>query len=74
MTSAVAMGMTTDVTNMSRYPSLWVMPHRDRVVTVAPLCGSEFQAAGRDGSNSVQYLGADSYAGALFQEGGGKRF
>ena len=41
MTSAVAMGMTTDVTNMSRYPSLWVMPHRDKVVTVAPLCGSE---------------------------------
>ena len=33
--------MTTDVTNMSRYPSLWVMPHRDKVVTVAPLCGSE---------------------------------
>ena len=25
MTSAVAMGMTTDVTNMSRYPSLWVI-------------------------------------------------
>ena len=36
--------------------------------------GQGVQAAGRDGSNSVQYLGADSYAGALFQEGGGKRF
>lgn len=65
--------MTTDVTNMSRYPSLWVMPHRDRVVTVAPLCGSESRPP-EEMEAILCSTWADSYAGALFQEGGGKRF
>ena len=38
---AVQMGITTEQTNMSRYPSLWLILHRERVVTVAPLWGRE---------------------------------